>query len=435
MTFGQVLPTLVKICEETPSFDSVERCCVVRDLQGRVRLVLKGGKDLDVERLNQTLAQSLGKYYVPSIRHTEAEGDEGRLAKKVLEVSLPWDPGRVDLPETVSGGEGGRWRKIERRFSKQVWLEEGAPQPPWSLKDGPPIVTFYSFKGGVGRTTALVSCAWQLARQKKKVAIIDLDLEAPGLGSLLECGLGQGALDFIVDYLATGSREASSLIAPAHALGTSDASQVDVISAGALDLDYVEKLSRLDFLGFQGFSQGEGVVAPIEDALAALLHAVRAERRPDFIFIDSRAGLHDLAGLSLHGLAHVDVVVSRASKQAYAGLDLTIRALGLRKKEEDFLGVIVHGFAPSDLTSEPAKEELREFRQKSHDAFRKYVYSGDVPDVAATDVAHSPWIIKQDSALERFHSLVGIQERLFANGYSALLDRILELCLVDGEEQ
>ena len=47
-----------------------------------------------------------------------------------------------------------------------------------------PVTSFYSFKGGVGRTTATVLSALLLARQGKKVMIVDFDLEAPGLASI-----------------------------------------------------------------------------------------------------------------------------------------------------------------------------------------------------------------------------------------------------------
>jgi MinD-like ATPase involved in chromosome partitioning or flagellar assembly len=43
------------------------------------------------------------------------------------------------------------------------------------------IITFYSYKGGTGRTMALANLAWVLASNDKKVLLIDWDLEAPGL--------------------------------------------------------------------------------------------------------------------------------------------------------------------------------------------------------------------------------------------------------------
>ena len=41
------------------------------------------------------------------------------------------------------------------------------------------IVTFYSYKGGTGRTMALANVAWILAQAWKKFAV-DWDLESPG---------------------------------------------------------------------------------------------------------------------------------------------------------------------------------------------------------------------------------------------------------------
>lgn len=43
------------------------------------------------------------------------------------------------------------------------------------------IVTFYSYKGGTGRSMALANFAWILAASGKRVLAIDWDLEAPGL--------------------------------------------------------------------------------------------------------------------------------------------------------------------------------------------------------------------------------------------------------------
>ncbi|WP_268761650.1 AAA family ATPase, partial [Frankia sp. AvcI1] len=43
------------------------------------------------------------------------------------------------------------------------------------------IVTFYSYKGGAGRTMAVANVAWLLASSGKRVLTVDWDLESPGL--------------------------------------------------------------------------------------------------------------------------------------------------------------------------------------------------------------------------------------------------------------
>ena len=59
-------------------------------------------------------------------------------------------------------------------------------EPPYSIAfpepSGPPqLTTFYSFKGGVGRTQSLHNVGARLAALRRKVLMVDVDLEAPGL--------------------------------------------------------------------------------------------------------------------------------------------------------------------------------------------------------------------------------------------------------------
>src|SRR5438132_14326392 len=69
-------------------------------------------------------------------------------------------------------------------------------------------VTFYSYKGGVGRTLALVNVAAELARSGRRVLIVDFDLEAPGLDTFNALSTSHqypGVVEFVSDYLTAGS--------------------------------------------------------------------------------------------------------------------------------------------------------------------------------------------------------------------------------------
>ncbi len=250
MTFDQVLPTLVRICEQVPEFLSLKRACVVRDLRGRVRLILDPEpqeKPVDTEALTKSLSLELRDFFAAPIWSTRAsKHDEARLARAILGQAEDWN-GVVYEDPTTGSQVAARvpWKKLERRLSKQEWLETAGGKPPWELSARMPgIVTFYSFKGGVGRTTALAACAWQLARARKRVAIIDLDLEAPGIGTLLEVESERGVVDFLVDHIATGAAELSDLfIGNARAFGA-DSGNVEVVPAGKLSPGYLEKLGR-----------------------------------------------------------------------------------------------------------------------------------------------------------------------------------------------
>src|SRR5438552_5048297 len=71
------------------------------------------------------------------------------------------------------------------------------------------FITFYSYKGGTGRSMALANVAWILASVGNRVLTIDWDLEAPGLHRYFQPFLSdkelsgqesQGVIDMVVDY-------------------------------------------------------------------------------------------------------------------------------------------------------------------------------------------------------------------------------------------
>ncbi|MCK4760840.1 MAG: P-loop NTPase [Candidatus Aminicenantes bacterium] len=49
------------------------------------------------------------------------------------------------------------------------------------MSDSTLFATFYSFKGGVGRSLTLVNTAVELTRRGHSVIIWDMDIEAPGI--------------------------------------------------------------------------------------------------------------------------------------------------------------------------------------------------------------------------------------------------------------
>ena len=63
------------------------------------------------------------------------------------------------------------------------------------------VVTFYSYKGGVGRTSALMNCAYRLAEMGKRVFVLDFDLEAPGVDSF-ELSQSNASRPGLVEYIA-----------------------------------------------------------------------------------------------------------------------------------------------------------------------------------------------------------------------------------------
>jgi len=456
VTFDDVLPTLLRVCESR-GFASVQKATVVRDLRGRIRLALRINSEarpsVDVAALELDLSAALGDWFAPPLLGPGASQQLARLRDSVLRQDSPWL--NATWEDALGGSVRpplGRWHLIERHLSKLDWTSSAQATTPWPLiAQKPAIVTFYSFKGGVGRTTILVSTAWQLALDGKRVVAIDLDVEAPGLGSLLGASARRGVVDFLVDHAATKQVTLDGVISPASALN--DVSHlVDVVTAGNLDYGYFEKLARLDFLG-SGLLD-PSVRSPVREALRALLSALAHQNPPpDYILIDSRAGLHDVAGLSLHDLAHVDVLVGRDSDQSYKGLHLTVAALSQRRKLEDIRCVVVQSLAPDDRGSSEYGRVTEEYRIQSHSAFAEHVYPreteeaearvshevGGVEEQSVLDedgiaeldddtAAHYPRVVRFQPRLLRFTSIGERRAELLDQDFKVVKDRIVELC-------
>lgn len=62
------------------------------------------------------------------------------------------------------------------------------------------VISFFSYKGGVGRTTLLANVAAHIASTGKRLACIDLDINAPGLDIVFDV-MGEPLRGSIVDFL------------------------------------------------------------------------------------------------------------------------------------------------------------------------------------------------------------------------------------------
>jgi MinD-like ATPase involved in chromosome partitioning or flagellar assembly len=376
--YDEALPKLLQLCEEQDGFGNVEVACAVRDLRGRLRLVCQPARDQaapDWVALTEKLQQELGGWFAAPILQTASRRrEEERAAEALLKQSEPWPS---DWPQYLPNPLGGasplpaRWRALPRTLTKEAWLRSDPAEPPWPLLPGrtPVIVSFYSFKGGVGRTTALAMTARQWALQGKRVLLIDMDLEAPGLGPLFDIQPAIGVIDALLQHAATGSLDIAGLVHEVEVRGAT----LDVVSAGRLGWSHLEKLARLDYLHTAGSAQ-----SPVEAGLRELLKRLRAVGRYDVLLLDARAGLHDLAGLALHGLSHVDVLVGRANEQSRAGLELTLQALAKRRPAERRI-VLVQTFVPGNGRD----AAVSAWRTVLHRLLSEHIY-GDAP-FALTD--------------------------------------------------
>lgn len=204
----------------------------------------------------------------------------------------------------------------------------------------PRRVVFYSYKGGVGRTTALVHTAFHLARSGERVAVVDLDIEAPGLHKLLPRPDGKkieaGIVDFLWERQVTpfDSDTYNELTTCLVEMGNpqkkaisyvvedeKSRAQVHVIPAGVVGDDYAKKIFTL--------SSTEALTRP-DDAWTLFEKELNTQIEPDILLIDARTGLGDWGGLSLLRLADEVFLVMFPSEQNSEGIRFvreTLRSL------------------------------------------------------------------------------------------------------------
>jgi len=208
------------------------------------------------------------------------------------------------------------------------------------------FIAFYSYKGGVGRSLALANLACLLARQGRKVLILDLDLEAPGQhqtnlfrGSYLPGTPIRGVLDLLTDYRkhqaekdVTGFEwDLSSFIRrstlfdssgdPAGSTGKSAPSgSIWLFAAGGGRVDEGYQVTLADW-DWEGFYRAHG-----EAFLQELRWRLRGEGF-DHVLIDSRTGLSDVFYVATLSMADTVVCLSSLNHQNLEGTDLAVRTL------------------------------------------------------------------------------------------------------------
>ena len=326
VTFDTAIDTIVAAVDASGLDLKGCEATLLRDLMGRVRLhVAKPEGYQFPPEAKSILKGALARAapYAAEVVYLDTLGQTSREFPMMDRLLAE----RKSFSASFLSDRSPVWYRFDRRFSKDSWLQEtGKTQEPWPLQQSSPIViSFFGFKGGVGRTTALSSFALYLADLGKNVVAIDLDLEAPGLAPLLageETPIDLGVVDFLLEEKLARSNPLSLSRFYVSSPYSTGAGSLRVFPAGRMDANYVEKLGRIDV---QGLVQPEHAARVL---LQRVIHRVRDELQPDAILLDVRAGLHDLGGMSLAGLSHLELIFVVNSAQSWAGLPLILGHLG-----------------------------------------------------------------------------------------------------------
>ena len=196
------------------------------------------------------------------------------------------------------------------------------------------VVTFYSYKGGVGRSFALANVATLLGRWGFRVLCIDWDLEAPGLSHYFNSIEPHHSTERIVDEGVPGLVESFSDFQsnPASELIWNDRiillhskaiPGVSLLKAGREDDTYSKRLHELNWQELYGSGLGE----TLEELFTDLRQAY------DFILIDSRTGMTDFTGITNSQLPDILAFLVASNDQSLTGtVSLVERAVAERNR-------------------------------------------------------------------------------------------------------
>jgi MinD-like ATPase involved in chromosome partitioning or flagellar assembly len=178
------------------------------------------------------------------------------------------------------------------------------------------VTTYYSYKGGVGRTMALVNVALALAKEGRKVLLVDFDLEAPGLETfeaLQAPSELNGVVEFVCSYQSTGEAPDVRDYAFERSEHADKGGRLWVMPAGRRDRGYESRLNsiRWDYL----YAECEGYLF-FEDLKAQWKEAFA----PDYVFLDSRTGHTDVGGICTRQLPDAVVLLFFPNDQNLIGL-------------------------------------------------------------------------------------------------------------------
>ena len=277
------------------------------------------------------------------------------------------------------------------------------------------VTTFYSFKGGVGRTMALVNAAVALAKRGRRVLVVDFDLEAPGLDTFDIFRSPKpvpGVIDFVAEYLLSGQApKLDRFVSEAAGVGD-DGGALWSIPSGAQHAAYAANLNQIDWGALYERHEGYLLFEDLKEQWKQVL-------RPDYVLIDSRTGHTDTGGICTRQLPDAVAILFFPNDQNLRGLttvvhDIRSEVEGPRRKEIDLHFV---------MSNVPDLDDEDSILEEKIDAFREQLgFKGE------------PMIVHRYDSLSLLSQVVFTKDRprsRLAREYVALVDEIVRHNLKD----
>jgi len=296
-------------------------------------------------------------------------------------------------------------------------------------------ISFYSYKGGVGRSLSLAYMAKYLAQRNIGVCVLDMDLEAPGVAYKFPEKSEQilsklGVVDYvhtsiITDNVPNNIEEYFSTIYEKNKYG-----YVKVMSAGKNinTNEYWKKLSDINWNELFLDKNSEGLYI-----FENLKWQIKEQINPDYLLIDSRSGVTTMGKVCNSVLPDKVVMFLANNNENFLGTRLMYNHISnsadykINKTKSDIICAITR-FPTNDDVDISKKLTMLDMTTKETDIIiKEFLKTFDNPSPQKEDiiVIHSERDVERDelSILQKNRI---VETKIIEEDYTQLIDKLVD---------
>ncbi len=237
-------------------------------------------------------------------------------------------------------------------------------------KDKPyQVISFYSYKGGVGRTTSMIQVAYILAREGKRVLLLDMDIEAPSLHKLFKkqmddplYGVKHGLVDYFHERFNNSNGNTSNIKT------TELFTEIEFNESMKGKLFAIPAMKELNNQYIFKLTQLQANIIYENQYLEDLLDELEMELKFDTVLIDCRTGVNQWGAFSLFGFSDQMVFIAYPNEENMEGLRV-ITSLMEETGQENYV-VAISKIDPSTRGAEIAQLKFKQLNISQQDPIK-----------------------------------------------------------------
>ena len=280
-------------------------------------------------------------------------------------------------------------------------------------------VLFYSFKGGVGRTQLLLNMAKYLAEEKKKkIAIVDFDLYAPGLSYMANFNQDKEGKAYLIDYLISVFNNSNDKL-------YFERINEKIVLIPAVNPNNMEAYHKKihEFSKYTYGIKNSAEKRPHEHNTLAdqvseyITRTISNIQDFDYIFYDARTGMTEVSDILFSNDIDLKIMISSFNKQNIDGMEGMLELLSMQKGKKHKIIRVLSPKPPED-SKECKAIELKASLITKLDFRNKFNW------VATLSVPYEAEIVHND--FEVWEKLKSKNDNQYVNSIKSISDKLID---------